>query len=109
MSDADTVATCQGATWTYDAWGNRKTQTPTKGSCGMWNQGYDPTNRITGWSYDAAGNLLNDGSHQYFYDAGEFGDRRDVFHSYKMRPGRQTGRFLIVFPIDGSSCPYRYR
>ena len=69
MADADTVATCQGATWTYDAWGNRLTQTPTKGSCGMWNQGYDATNRITGWSYDAAGNLLNDHSHTYAYDA----------------------------------------
>jgi RHS repeat-associated protein len=27
------------------------------------------TNRITGWSYDAAGNLLNDGVHSYTYDA----------------------------------------
>src|SRR5688572_27113527 len=26
-------------------------------------------NRISGWSYDAAGNLLNDGSHSYTYDA----------------------------------------
>src|SRR6185503_6752796 len=26
------------------------------------------TNRITGWSYDNAGNLLNDGSHVYAYD-----------------------------------------
>jgi hypothetical protein len=27
------------------------------------------TNQITGWSYDAAGNLLNDGLHAYTYDA----------------------------------------
>lgn len=69
MSDADTAATCQGASWTYDTWGNRLTQTPTKGSCTMWSQAYDSTNRITGWAYDAAGNLLNDGSHSYTYDA----------------------------------------
>jgi hypothetical protein len=42
MSDADTVATCQGASWSYDAWGNRLTQTPTKGSCGSWNQRLRP-------------------------------------------------------------------
>jgi RHS repeat-associated protein len=27
------------------------------------------TNRISGWSYDAAGNLLNDGAHSYNFDA----------------------------------------
>ncbi len=27
------------------------------------------TNRISGWSYDNAGNLLNDGAHSYTYDA----------------------------------------
>ncbi|MGH9685401.1 MAG: RHS repeat domain-containing protein [Candidatus Acidiferrales bacterium] len=69
MADADNVATCLGATWTYDTWGNRLTQTPTKGACGSWNQSYNANNRISGWSYDASGNLLNDGSHSYTYDA----------------------------------------
>ena len=31
---------------------------------------FDPNNnRISGYSYDAAGNLLNDGAHSYTYDA----------------------------------------
>ena len=69
MSDSDTVASCQGATWSYDPWGNRTAQTPTKGSCGMWSSSYTGNNQISGYSYDAAGNLLNDGSHSYTYDA----------------------------------------
>jgi len=69
MSDSDTVASCQGATWSYDPWDNRTAQTPTKGSCGMWSSSYTGNNQISGYSYDAAGNLLNDGSHSYTYDA----------------------------------------
>ena len=30
---------------------------------------FDGNNRMQGWSYDAAGNLLNDGVHSYTYDA----------------------------------------
>ncbi|MGH9736804.1 MAG: RHS repeat domain-containing protein [Candidatus Acidiferrales bacterium] len=44
-------------------------QTPTKGSCGMWSSSYTTNNQITGYSYDSAGNLLNDGTHSYTYDA----------------------------------------
>lgn len=69
MSDSDTVASCQGATWSYDPWANRTAQTPTKGSCGMWSSSYTANNQISGYSYDAAGNLLNDGTHGYTYDA----------------------------------------
>jgi len=29
----------------------------------------DSPNRIDGYSYDAAGNLMNDGTHTYLYDA----------------------------------------
>jgi len=53
--------------YVYDRYGNRWQQ----------NGFYHPpnlsftgnNNRIDGYSYDAAGNLLNDGTHSYFYDA----------------------------------------
>ena len=69
MSDSDTVASCQGLTWGYDAWANRTAQTVTKGTCGQWSSSYAANNQISGYSYDAAGNLLNDGVHSYTYDA----------------------------------------
>lgn len=69
MSDSDTVATCQGLTWGYDAWGNRTAQTPTKGTCGSWSVSYGANNQISGYTYDAAGNVLNDTVHSYAYDA----------------------------------------
>ncbi|MGB6481991.1 MAG: RHS repeat-associated core domain-containing protein [Candidatus Acidiferrales bacterium] len=69
MSDSDSVATCQGLTWGYDAWGNRTAQTPTKGTCGSWSVSYSGNNQISGYTYDAAGNVLNDTVHSYTYDA----------------------------------------
>ena len=54
----------------YDAWGDRTDQTTTGGSCGNFHATFaQGNNRMDGYSYDAAGNLLNDGSHSYFYDA----------------------------------------
>ena len=53
--------------WLYDRFGNRWNQSET---------GYSPqqlsftggNNRMDGYAYDAAGNLLNDGIHTYTYD-----------------------------------------
>ena len=67
-------------TWQYDRYGNRWNQTASTAP------GYNPpsgdvsavqpqlsftgnNNRIDGWSYDAAGNLLNDNINTYTYDA----------------------------------------
>ncbi|MGC1657881.1 MAG: RHS repeat-associated core domain-containing protein, partial [Candidatus Acidiferrales bacterium] len=69
MSDSESVASCQGLTWGYDAWGNRTAQTPTKGTCGSWSVSYSANNQISGYTYDAAGNVLNDTVHSYTYDA----------------------------------------
>ena len=67
-----------GFSYGYDRYGNRWTQTLTAGS-GSWPQpsftftgaqnGGVPNNRIDSDSYDAAGNLLNDGINSYTYDA----------------------------------------
>lgn len=51
--------------WTYDRYGNRWSQS---GGTNNWSQAFDSNNRILSWSYDAAGDLLNDGSHAYSYD-----------------------------------------
>lgn len=55
-----------GANWSqtnsYDQYGNR--------SIVGGGLSFDlNTNRLSGWSYDAAGNLLNDGVHSYVFDA----------------------------------------
>ena len=69
MSDADTTAACQGLSWTYDAWGNRLTQTATKGTCGQWNQTFTGKNQMSTWTFDPAGNLTYDASgNHYYYD-----------------------------------------
>ena len=62
---------CSGLSWTIDPWGNRRAQTATGGSCFSPSVAVDITNRLTGapYQYDAAGDLLNDGNHQYAYDA----------------------------------------
>ena len=59
--------------WTLDRYGNRTTQTPTglaSGRVGSPSLTY-ADNKISGWGYDAAGNLTNDGvgGHNYTYDA----------------------------------------
>jgi len=65
MSSSGTP-TCK---WAYDPWGNRTDQTPTvAGACAAFNEPVDPNNRLSGFGYDAAGNMTSDGKHTYFYD-----------------------------------------
>jgi RHS repeat-associated protein len=62
---------CTGLSWTYDAWGNRTDQTVTGGSCLTFHQTVNTQNRLANspYQYDAAGNLISDGTHTYSYDA----------------------------------------
>jgi RHS repeat-associated protein len=59
--------------WTYDRYGNRWAQNATGTGNATAVQGQltftGNNNRIDGWSYDAAGNLLYDYIHHYTYDA----------------------------------------
>jgi RHS repeat-associated protein len=53
--------------YTYDKLGNR-TAASVNGS--LWqSRHYNAANQVVGWTYDAAGNLLNDGSQSWTYDA----------------------------------------
>jgi uncharacterized protein RhaS with RHS repeats len=57
--------------YTYDNWSNRTSQKITSGSgtAPQWTLSPTLNNRVTGWLYDAAGNVLKDDSHTYTYDA----------------------------------------
>lgn len=71
ISSTVSLGASNNYTWTYDRWGNRWAQTG--------GYSYNPTfntanNQIssvgsTGYVYDAAGNLIADGTHSYTYDA----------------------------------------
>jgi RHS repeat-associated protein len=76
ISTAKTQATsgtyAWGLSFGYDAWGNHLNETVTQGSANALSISVDPihyTNRISGYSYDAAGNMLNDATNNYTYDA----------------------------------------
>lgn len=69
LSDSTNGNGCPGLSWSYDAWGNRTAQTITAGGCRAWSQAYNGSNQITGYTYDAAGNVTSDGSYTYYYDA----------------------------------------
>jgi RHS repeat-associated protein len=57
----------QGFSYSYDRYGNRWQQTLTSGS-GPQSSYTFTNNRLDGYSYDAVGDLLNDGFHNYQYD-----------------------------------------
>jgi RHS repeat-associated protein len=56
-------------TYTYDQFGNRWHQNLVSGTGSNTLLSFDAYNHISGYSYDAAGNLLNDTVHTYTYDA----------------------------------------
>jgi len=59
----------EGCSFGYDRYGNRWQESPSSGSCNSRPLSFTTNNRIVGYSYDAAGNELNDGTHTYTYDA----------------------------------------
>jgi RHS repeat-associated protein len=55
--------------WVYDRYGNRTQQNVTAGSGPQPQFSFNTANnQISGYSYDAAGNVTNDGVHAYAYD-----------------------------------------
>ena len=58
-----------GNSYVYDAWGNLLQKTVTKCSSESLSVSALANNRLAGYAYDTAGNMLNDGLHQYGYDA----------------------------------------
>jgi len=67
-------ASSQGPLWgnsyVYDAWGNLLQKNVTKGTSETLNVAVSAKNQIVGATYDAAGNMINDGGgHAFTYDA----------------------------------------
>jgi YD repeat-containing protein len=62
-----------GISWELDRYGNRTLQTPSglaSGRVGSQTTASWTNNKLSsGWTYDAAGNLTDDGPNNYFYDA----------------------------------------
>ncbi len=59
-----------GNTYSYDIWGNLHAKNQIAGTQQgeYFQQTMTAQNQFAGWSYDAAGNLLNDGAHNYQFD-----------------------------------------
>lgn len=66
-----TGGSCTGLSWTYDVWGNRTAQSVTGGTCPAPSTPVNNKNQliISGYSYDAAGNLVAEPGKTYQYDA----------------------------------------
>lgn len=57
-----------GMSYVYDGWGNYLQQNQTGGTTYQHQYTAAVNNRLNGYTYDLAGNMLADGSHQYTYD-----------------------------------------
>ncbi|MGB8128998.1 MAG: hypothetical protein WCG81_04340 [Candidatus Angelobacter sp.] len=69
QSQATTGTDCWGNSYGYDRYGNLLTMGVTKCMAQSLNVTVNTNNQIVGFTYDAAGNLLNDGSKAYTWDA----------------------------------------
>jgi RHS repeat-associated protein len=58
-----------GNNFVYDAWGNLLQKNVTKCAAETLSVAALANNRLSGYSYDAAGNMLSDGFHNYAYNA----------------------------------------
>ncbi len=66
-----TSGTLENYTYVYDRYGNRVSQTPLQAGYSFYPMINSANNQIitSGYSYDPAGNMLNDGVNAYTYDA----------------------------------------
>jgi RHS repeat-associated protein len=85
-----------GANWSqtngYDRYGNRWVDLGGGNQSLYFNVA---NNRISGWSYDAGGNLLNDGAHAYTYDAENKISKVDAVSAYVYDGEGQRVRKLV--------------
>jgi RHS repeat-associated protein len=70
LATAATSGPDWGLSWSYDRYGNRLSQNVTKGTAPSNSLSINSTNnRVSTWTYDAVGNVTNDGRNTYAYDA----------------------------------------
>ena len=102
-----------GLSWTYDRYGNRTSQTVTAGNAYANSVAVNPaTNRITtnGYSYDANGNLTNDGVNSIADDAenrtvssaGSLGSGTYSYRASGLRAVKVSSGTTTVYLFDGN-------
>ena len=70
LATAATSGPDWGLSWSYDRYGNRLSQNVTKGTAPSNSLSINSANnRVSTWTYDAVGNVTNDGRNTYAYDA----------------------------------------
>jgi len=96
--------------FSYDRWGNRISQTAPQGGPSTSYTYNTATNQSTSFSYDAVGNLLNDGLYSYQYDAEnnliEIGAGKSAIYTYdafnrRVRINTQAGAQEFAFNLNG--------
>jgi RHS repeat-associated protein len=96
----------QTYSYDYDRYGNRWHQNAPQGGWTSILSFTGNNNRIDGYSYDAAGNVLNDGSHSYKYDAEnrissvDNGGTTYTYDAQGRRVAKNTGGSLTDFIYD---------
>jgi RHS repeat-associated protein len=92
-----TTSNENGTNWSqtngYDRYGNRWIDLGGGNQSLFFNTA---NNRLSGWSYDAAGNLLNDGAHSYAYDAENKVAKVDNVSAYTYDGEGQRVRKLVA-------------
>lgn len=92
----------QGFSYSYDRFGNRWGQTVTAGTGGTSSLTFTGgNNHIDGYSYDAAGNLMSDGSHTYYYDAEHHLEQVDGSAGYCQNGTGTEATACYVYDAEG--------
>jgi RHS repeat-associated protein len=91
----------KGCSFAYDRYGNRWQEGPSGGTCNNPNFSFNANNHIVGYTYDAAGNQLNDGTHTYTYDAENRllsvdGNTTYVYDADGRRVGKEAGGLFVA-------------
>lgn len=111
-----------GLSWTYDRYGNRTAQTVTAGtgpsnnSLSFGNPGGAQTNRPDGYSFDANGNMKNDGTNTITYDAenrivsstGSLGSGSYAYDGNSLRVQKVSSSTTTVYIFSGSEVIAEY-
>ncbi len=97
-----------GLSWTYDDFGNRLTQTPTAGTPPQSTLTYDETtNRITGYTYDANGNLTAMPGKTFTYDAFDRLLQGGTYDAFGRRITNAGGRIFFYDPSGKLLAEYQ--
>ncbi len=107
-----------GLEWTYDRYANRTLQTLTAGTAPAPSTPTDATsNRMTGYTYDAAGNLTNDSVNTMTYDGesrvvtgtGSLGSGTYSYDGNGLRVKKVSGGTTIAYVFAGEQVIAEYQ